>query len=292
MVAILILALGIRAGLLASVATIVMLEVKDRIEENHIGLLKVTADIFWPTAYLFAGAIVVSAYNEAIAALRYNGAAEFVLKHWDSVLLGGHSVSGFAHAFIAMWPGSIPWMEFIYFGTFAQTGGCIAFLALTEGRSRTLQYVGTILIAFYIALVFFYLWPATGPYASCTGHYSVVPNGPVIYHLQRYVLVALERFRSGLPLSGIRPDYYIALPSMHFAQTLIALWFLRKWKRLLNLLIAFDVLLVPAILLLENHYLVDLIAAVPVAALAIAISGRDTRTSTATNPPPRTLISA
>ena len=70
---------------------------------------------------------------------------------------------------------------------------------------------------------------------------------------------------------------------MHFGQTLIALWFLRRWKRLLILMIAFDVLLVPAILLLEMHYLVDLIAAVPVAALAIAISGRDTYTSTATS---------
>jgi hypothetical protein len=33
----------------------------------------------------------------------------------------------------------------------------------------------------------------------------------------------------------------------------------------------------------EMHYLVDLIAAVPVAALAIAISGRNTLTSTATS---------
>jgi hypothetical protein len=62
---------------------------------------------------------------------------------------------------------------------------------------------------------------------------------------------------------------------MHFAQALISLWFLRRWKRLLILLIIFDALLVPSILLLENHYLVDLITAVPVAGLAIAISGRD-----------------
>jgi hypothetical protein len=174
-------------------------------------------------------------------------------------------------------------MELIYFGMFAQTGGCLAILALTEGRRRALQYVGTILVAFYIALAFFYLWPATGPYASCANHFSVVADGPVIYHLQRLVLVTLERFRSGPPLSAIGLDYDIALPSMHFVQTLIALWFLRRWKRLLILMIAFDVLLVPAILLLEMHYLVDLIAAVPVAALAIAISGRDTYTSTATS---------
>jgi hypothetical protein len=62
---------------------------------------------------------------------------------------------------------------------------------------------------------------------------------------------------------------------MHFAQALISLWFLRRWKRLLILIIVFDALLVPSILLLENHYLVDLIAAVPVAALAIIITRRD-----------------
>jgi hypothetical protein len=285
MVLILMLTLGIRAGLLASVATIVMLEIKERAEENHISLLKMTSDIFWPVAYGFVGGVVTFAYNEVIAALRYNVAADFVLKRWDSVLLGGHSVSGFAHAFIGRWPGSVPWMELIYFGMFAQTGGCLTILALTEGRRRALQYIGTVLVAFYIALAFFYLWPATGPYASCANHFSVVPDGPVIYHLQRLVLVTLERFRSGPPLSAIGRDYYIALPSMHFVQTLIAVWFLRRWKRLLILMIAFDVLLVPAILLLEMHYLVDLIAAVPVAALAIAISGRDTLTSTATSTP-------
>ena len=275
LVPVLMLTLGMRVGLLTFVAAVVMLEVKDRVEENHISCLKMASDILLPAAYLFVGPIVVSAYNEAIAAVRYNGVAESVLNRWDSLLLGGHSVSGLAHAFIGRWPGSIPWMELIYFGTFAQTGGCIAILALTEGRRRALQYVGTILVAFYIALPFFYLWPATGPYASCANHFSVVPNGPIIYHLQRFVVVTLERFRTGLPLTAIGPEYYIALPSMHFVQSLIALWFLRRRRRLLILTIAFNVLLVPAILLLENHYLVDLIAAVPVAALAVVISGRD-----------------
>jgi hypothetical protein len=275
LIPVLILTLGIRIGLVIFIATVVMLEIKERAEENHIGLLNIASDIFWPTIYLFVAAIVISSYNEAIAAMRYNGAAELTLKHWDSVLLGGHSVSDFAHAFVGKWPGSIPWMEFVYFGTFAQTGGCIALLALTEGRPRAMQYVGTILFAFYFALVCFYLWPATGPYASCSTHFSDVPNGSIIYPLQRFVVTALERFRAGAPIGAIGPEYYIALPSMHFAQALISLWFLRRWKRLLILIIVFDALLVPSILLLENHYLVDLIAAVPVAALAIIITRRD-----------------
>jgi hypothetical protein len=289
LIPVLMLTLGIRVGLVVSIATVVMLEIKDRAEENHIGLLHIAADIFWPTMYLFAAAIVISSYNDAIAALRYNGAAELTLKHWDSVLLGGHSVSGIAHAFIGRSPRSIPWMEFVYFGTFAQTGGCIALLALTEGRPRAMQYVGTILFAFYFALVCFYLWPATGPYASCISHFSDVPNGTIIYPLQRFVVTALERFRSGASLAAIGPDYYIALPSMHFAQALISIWFLRRWKRLLVLLIVFDALLVPSILLLENHYLVDLIVALPVAVVAIHLTHReassaDIKLETAFNP--------
>jgi PAP2 superfamily len=276
MILILTLTLGIRSGLIASVAAIVLLEVKDRAEANHIGLWNMTLDLFWPTAYVFVGGVVISAYNEAIAALRYNGAGEYALRRWDSVLLGGHSVSGIAHWFIGRWPGSVPWMELIYFGAFAQTGGCVAFLALTKGRRRAMQYIGTVLIAFYVALACFYLWPATGPYASCANHFTAVPSGPSVYRLQQAVLAALERIRSAAPISTISPSYFVALPSMHLAETLIALWFLRRWKRLSILIIVYDILLVPAILLLENHYLVDLIAAVPVAVLAIAISGRDT----------------
>jgi len=275
LIPVLVLTLGVRVGLIVSIATIVMLEIKDRAEENQVSLLKIAADIFWPTLYLFVAAIVISSYNDVIAATRYNGVAELTLKHWDSVLLSGNSVSDLAHRFVGRWPGTIPWMEFIYFGTFAQTGGSIALLALTEGRPRAMQYVGTILFAFNFALVCFYLWPATGPYASCITHFSSVPSGSIIYSLQRFVVTELERFRAGAPLGVIGPEYYIALPSMHFAQALISLWFLRRWKRLLILIIIFDALLVPSILLLENHYLVDLIAAVPVAALAIAINGRD-----------------
>jgi len=275
MVPILMLTLGIRVGLLVTGATVVALEVKDRVEENHLSWSKLASDIFWPAAYLFVGGVITFAYNDVIASLRYDGSAEFVLKRWDAILLGGHSVSSLAHAFIRRWPGAVSWLQFMYFGMFAQTGGYLSILALTEGRRRAMQYVGTILMAFYIALAFFYLWPATGPYASCVGHFSIVPNGAVTYHLQQYVLLTLERFRAGPSLTAIGEDYYIALPSMHLVQTLIALWFLRRHKRMLIAMIVFDLLLVPAILLLEQHYLVDLIAALPVAALAVAISGRD-----------------
>jgi hypothetical protein len=59
---------------------------------------------------------------------------------------------------------------------------------------------------------------------------------------------------------------------MHITQPLIVMWFLRRWKRILVVLAAYDVLLVIAIILLEWHYFVDILAAVPVAGIAIAIT--------------------
>jgi hypothetical protein len=60
---------------------------------------------------------------------------------------------------------------------------------------------------------------------------------------------------------------------MHIVQPFIVMWFLRRWKRMVLCLALYDLLLMAAILLLEMHYVIDLIAAVPVAAIAIAING-------------------
>jgi membrane-associated phospholipid phosphatase len=56
---------------------------------------------------------------------------------------------------------------------------------------------------------------------------------------------------------------------MHLTQPLIALWFLRQSKRMLIALAIYDVVLCVAIVLLEWHYLVDLISGAIVAAVAI-----------------------
>jgi hypothetical protein len=66
--------------------------------------------------------------------------------------------------------------------------------------------------------------------------------------------------------------YFIAFPCMHIAQPLIVMWFLRRWKRMLVFLCAYDCLLIVSILLLEWHYLVDIIGGILVAGIAIAIT--------------------
>ena len=66
---------------------------------------------------------------------------------------------------------------------------------------------------------------------------------------------------------------------MHLVQPLIALAFLRPWRRIAAAFLAFNVILIPCILLLEQHYVVDLIGAVPLAILAVAMVGRSGRGS-------------
>jgi membrane-associated phospholipid phosphatase len=65
--------------------------------------------------------------------------------------------------------------------------------------------------------------------------------------------------------------YYVAFPSMHVAQPLIAAWFLRRWRVVSTAIAAYCVLLVGAIIILRWHYAADLLAGFFVAALAVWI---------------------
>ena len=156
---------------------------------------------------------------------------------------------------------------------FPQIGAALILVALCEGRTRGLQFVGTILLSYYIALVLFYIWTAQGPYYLCPAHFSRFPASLQIYNLQKTLIrdaLALWRHQ---PISRISTDYFIGLPCMHIVQPMIVMWFLRRWRRIVIALAAYDLLLVAAILLLEMHYVIDILAGIPVAALAIAISG-------------------
>jgi hypothetical protein len=265
-------------GFVLFVDAIALVEFVDRSKECRAQCSKMCFDIFIPAAYLFVAFVLIFAYNDVIALRRYDGSWEFILNRADAFILGGHTISPWVHAVLSQWPRSIPWLQIIYFAMFTQVGAAIAILALRDGRSMALKFVGTVVSAYYIGLFIFYWVPATGPYAICRDHFSILPLGMTVYETQRIFLESLNQLRLFHAKDFIGMDYFIGLPSMHVVQPIIVLWFLRRWKRMIIALIAFDVLLVLAILLLEQHYLVDLIAAVPVAASAIAISGRDTHT--------------
>jgi hypothetical protein len=259
-------------ALFLTVDAVALLELLRR--QKTQGLLSSAPAVLAPAAYLFFGFLMVLAYNYAIVSVRFNFATDPALASIDNWLLHGHSVSELAHWAIRVLPLSLfRAAEFIYFGMFPQIGATMVLVALCEGKGRALQFVGTILMSYYLALAIFYIWPSQGPYYLCPAHFLRFPANLQCYNNQRELIrEALALWRHD-PLSRISTDYFIALPCMHIVQPIIVLWFLRPWRRVAIALAAYDLLLVAAILILEQHYVIDIIAGLPVAALAIAISG-------------------
>jgi hypothetical protein len=276
-------------ALVLAVDAIALLELLNRQETR--GLRRAASAILAPAAYLFFGFLLVLAYNNVIVSVRYNFATDPALVAIDRWLLHGHSVSGLTHWALQAFPLSFfKALEFIYFGMFLQIGSTLILLALCDGRTQALQFVGTILTSYYLALIIFYIWPAQGPYNLCPAHFSRFPTSLQSYTIQKTLIphaLALWRHQ---PISRISTDYFIAFPCMHIVQPIIVLWFLRRWRRMVIVLALYDVLLIAAILLLEMHYVIDIVAALPVALLAIAITAGPSRSQDRAGPLPSRIV--
>ncbi len=269
-VAILVAFTGWVRAMVLSVDAIALLEL---LNQRKARLRQTAAAILTPAAYLFFGFLMVLAYNNVIVSVRYNFLYDLAMAAIDRWLLHGHSVWEFSHWALRVFPLSFfKAAEFIYFGMFLQIGATMIFLALVEGRMRALQFVGTILMAYYLALIIFYIWPAQGPYFLCPGHFSRFPASLQSYNIQKTLIPHALALWHHAPISRISTDYFIGFPCMHLVQPLVVLWFLRPWRRMVVALAAYDVFLLIAILMLEMHYAIDILAALPVAAFAIAIT--------------------
>jgi hypothetical protein len=263
-------------ALVLSIDTIALLELRDR--RNGQIFRRTAAAVLTPAAYLFFGFLMVLAYNCAIVSVRFNFATDPALAAIDRWLLHGHSVSELAHWAINTFPLTFyKGLEFIYFGMFPQIGATLIILALSEGKKGALQFVGTILTSYYLALIIFYFWPAQGPYSLCPSHFSRFPTGLQSYNIQHTLIPHAMALWNHQPISRISTDYFIAFPCMHIVQPITVLWFLRRWRRMVAVLAAYDLVLVAAVLLLEMHYVIDILIGLLVAATAILISGRTPR---------------
>lgn len=259
-------------ALILTLDAIALLELFQRRRTEHFK--RSASAILAPAAYLFFGFLMVLAYNCAIVSARFNFAYDPAAAAMDRWLMHGHSVWDITHWAVRTFSLSFfRGMEFIYFGMFPQIGATIILLAVCDARARALQFIGTILLSYYIALAIFYIAPAQGPYYLCPGHFVRFPSSLASYKIQKTLIVRALALWRHQPISRISTDYFIGFPCMHIVQPMIVLWFLRPWKRMVYALGAYDVLLVVAILLLEMHYIVDFIAGVFVALLAIAITG-------------------
>ncbi|MGA9040920.1 MAG: phosphatase PAP2 family protein [Terriglobales bacterium] len=256
-------------ALILTIDTIAILEFRERLKPGTLG--KALLAVFLPACYLFVGFLVVFAYNDIILSVSFYGAADPTFSAMDKWLLHGASVSSICHWAVHVFPVSFfRFLQFIYFGMFAQIGAALLLTSLYYGKFRGLRFVGAILAAYYLALVLFYLWPSQGPYYLCPIHFSDFPNTLQVYGIQKNSILNSQALWNHVPIARISTDYYIAFPCMHIAQPLIALWFLRRWKRIVIILAAYDLLLLAAIILLEWHYVVDILGGILVALVAIA----------------------
>lgn len=239
---------------------------------NAPRLRKAVANVLLPAAYLFFGFLLVFAYNDIILSTRFFAADDVAFSRIDLALLNGISVSAMSHWAVRTFP--LPFfqfLEFIYFGMFPQIGAALILTTLSCGRRRGLQFVGTIMMAYYLTLGLFYLWPSQGPYYLCSSHFEEFPAALRTYSAQRNSILVSQALSNHVPFARISFHYFIAFPCMHIAQPLVVAWFLRGWKRILLTLLCYDCFLLVAIVLLEWHYVVDILGGVVVAFLTVLI---------------------
>jgi hypothetical protein len=254
-------------AIVLTVDTIAVLEFKDRIAAGR--KLRVLTALLATATYLFVGFVLVFAYNDIILSVRFFGASDAAFSRIDQWLCHGWTVSRMAAWAVNRCPDYLTTLEFIYFGMFTQIGAALILISTRQGWKNGVHFVGTILTAYYLALGLFYLWPSQGPYYLSGG---VLPRGLMVSEIQRQSLANAAALWARKPIAFISTDYYIAFPCMHIAQPLVAIWFLRHSKRMVFLLAAYDILLVPAIVLLEWHYVADVLGGVLVAGLAIVVT--------------------
>lgn len=258
-------------GLVWICLALVATELLDRSYENPKAVSKSIKQLMAPALYLFIGLILVFAYNDIIVAAEKPAAYDWLFLRLDSYLLHGRTISGVVrNASGLLSARTFGFAEGVYYTMFEQVGAALIIVSICQGMRRGMRLVGTLLTAYYLALLVFYLWPSMGPFYTCVEHFNHFPFWLKTYDYQRNI-ISNASLLSGQArsLNRIGTDYFIAFPSLHAADPIIVLWFMRKWKRIKYCLIVHDILLVPAILLLEWHYLVDLIGGAALAGIAI-----------------------
>jgi len=260
MTGILVFVFGLKAGVLVAIAGLAGLEFYYR-----KGNWSAIAGALLPWAYLAFGIQLALYLSSVIVSLRPCTLYDTTFDRFDALLLFGHTVPSLSRAVTPLY---VP-AEIVYYSIGGVMGAAILFLCLSGDRPAAFQMCGAIVTAYYISLVVFLILPAQGPFTA-----AGLPPQLFTARVQRASLAnALALYHHAgwmTPPMG----YYVAFPSLHMAQPLIAAWFLRKWDRVSIIVFGYCILLAPAIVILQWHYVVDIIGGLAVAALAVWLVAR------------------
>ena len=272
MAGILVFIFGLKAGAIVAIAGLATLEFYYR-----KGKWKVIAIALLPWAYLAFGIQLALYFSSVIVSLRPCTQYDAALGRFDALLLFGLTVPGLSRAATPLY---IP-AEIVYYGIGGVMGAAILFLCLSGDRKTAFQMCGAILTAYYLSLVVFLALPAQGPFIA-----AGLPPQMFTAGVQRASLAnALALYHhSGWMTPSL--GYYVAFPSLHIAQPLIAAWFLRRWRRVSLIVFSYCAVLAPAIVILQWHYIVDILGGLVVAGLAVwTVSGASVTATTASDRP-------
>ena len=210
--------------------------------------------------------MIVFGYNDVIASVRFYALHEHFAAAADSWLLGGSGVSAIAGKIIGSHPALGVWADDFYLTFYPAIGAVLIFLALRAGRKRAIEFVEALLVQYYLALVIFCFLPIQGPFYSAPLQSAGLERAVQAAMLEQ----ANHAFQHTKAIIGF--DYYIGFPSLHVGMVMVAWWFLREWRIPKILSSLYLVLVVPCVLLVGWHYVVDVIGGVAVAAAAIALA--------------------
>jgi hypothetical protein len=246
---------GWQAGALLAIVLLAILEFYYR-----KGNWKAVASALVPWLYLATGIELSLYFSSIIVALRPCTEYDAFFSRIDKVLMLGTSVVDISRASVALYtPAAL-----IYSGIGGVMGAAILFFCIAGERDTAFRMCGAILTAYYLSLVLFFLFPAQGPFVT-----AGLPPQLLTAAMQSASLANATRLYHHAGWMDPALGYYVAFPSLHVAQPLIAAWYLRRWPRVSGIVFGYCVLLVPAIVILRWHYIVDILGGLAVAAIAV-----------------------
>lgn len=141
------------------------------------------------------------------------------------------------------------------------------FLRESDSFLKVRNYLLAIVIGWYVAFIFYLILPAAGPDIAFPGNY-INPLAGVSPVTNMY----LENLSKYLRESYVRNTF----PSMHFGIILISNYFAYLYRRkyFWFCTLPLGTMLAVATLYLRQHYLIDLVGSLPVAAISIYLSIR------------------
>jgi hypothetical protein len=239
----------------------------------------VLLDILVPATFLVVGLSLAFAFNHALAAIRDPQTFDPLLARIDTLIFHA-SATQIAHASLRYLPISFfHFLEVVYFSLYPRLIGVFLLCVLLRDRNYGMKYMRTLLMCFAIAVVTYVFLPAKGPYSTCTLHAFSYPQSLTTFWSQKGLVDRSHALWTHNLSAHVIPvmteDYYISFPSLHVALPIIAIWFMRPFRRLQYVLAAaYLLLMLPAVMLLEWHYIIDFAGGFCAAALSIWLAER------------------